>query len=155
MKQQVDDLIQQELIKHYDKYYRLAYSYVRNEADAMDVVQEGAYKAILKSDKLKQPEYVETWIYRIMINTALDYIKKYKKPYVELELVTKSTMDIYQDIDLSKAVEALGEPDKTIIKLRFFEDMKIDQIADIIEENVNTVKSRLYRTMKKLRVSLE
>ena len=50
-------LVHECLIKNYEKYYRMAYSYVFCEQDAMDIVQEGAYRAILKSDLLKQPEY--------------------------------------------------------------------------------------------------
>ena len=45
--------------------------------------------------------------------------------------------------------------DKAIIILRFFEDRKLDEIADILDENLSTVKSRLYRVMSKLRLQLE
>ena len=71
-------LVHECLIKNYEKYYRMAYSYVFCEQDAMDIVQEGAYRAILKSDLLKQPEYVDTWICKIVINEALRFLKKNK-----------------------------------------------------------------------------
>lgn len=153
--QDIQDRIQEELTTNYEKYYRLAYSYVRNEADAMDIVQEGAYKAILNSSQVKEISHIGTWIYRIIINESLNYIKKFKKPYIELELVTAQVQDTYEDFDLRKALEALNEPDKTIVKLRFFEDMPLAEIADVFDENVNTVKSRLYRSMKKLRILME
>ena len=57
-------LIHECLVQNYEKYYRMAYSYVFREQDAMDIVQEAAYRAILKSDLLKQPEYADTWICR-------------------------------------------------------------------------------------------
>ena len=63
-----EQAVERALTEGYEKYYRLAYSYVHNEADALDIVQEAAYKAILKSDSLKEPQYVETWVYRIVIN---------------------------------------------------------------------------------------
>lgn len=151
----IENKIQEELTSNYEKYYRLAYSYVKNEADAMDIVQEGAYKAILNSGQVKEISYISTWIYRIIINEALNYIKKFKKPYTELELVTAPTHDTYEDFDLRNALETLEEPDKTIVKLRFFEDMPLAQIADVTNENINTVKSRLYRAMKKLRILME
>ena len=47
-----ETLVHEQLVNHYDKYYRIAYSYVFQEQDAMDIVQEGAYRAILKSDSL-------------------------------------------------------------------------------------------------------
>lgn len=151
----IQNRIQEELTTNYEKYYRLAYSYVKNEADAMDIVQEGAYKAILNSSQVKEISYIGTWIYRIMINEALNYIKKFKKPYTELDLVTAHVQDTYEDFDLKKALETLEEPDKLIVKLRFFEDMQLAEIADVTNENINTVKSRLYRAMKKLRILME
>lgn len=68
--------IEQLLLENYNKYYRLAYSYVHHEADAADIVQNGAYKAIKNSDALKQEEYAQTWIYRIMLNEIFGYVKR-------------------------------------------------------------------------------
>ena len=65
-----EQAVERALTEGYEKYYRLAYSYVHNEADALDIVQEAAYKAILKSDSLKEPQYVETWVYRIVRRAA-------------------------------------------------------------------------------------
>ena len=53
-----------------------------------------------------------------------------------------------------RAIDALEDKDKAIIILKYFEDKKLEEIADILEENVNTIKSRLYRNMKKLRTVL-
>lgn len=53
---------------HYESIYLLAYSYVKNEADALDVVQEAAYKAVNGLSRLKQEEYFSTWLNRIIIN---------------------------------------------------------------------------------------
>ena len=69
-------LVHECLVKNYGKYYKIAYSYTFHEQDAMDVVQEGAYRAILKSDSLKQPEYADTWICRIMIREAIRFLEK-------------------------------------------------------------------------------
>lgn len=151
----IDELIQKNLTENYQNYYRLAYSYARNEADAMDIVQEGAYKAILKSSQLQNPDYIGTWIYRIMVNEALSLLRRSKNLYGELSDDLNTTEDHYEDMDLKDAIEGLGEPDGTIIKLRFYEDMKLEQIAAVIGENINTVKSRLYRSLKRLRLSLE
>lgn len=155
MKPQTDDLISACLIENYARFYRLAYSYVQREADAMDIVQEGAYKAILNSGSLKNINYIQTWIYRIMINEALAFIKKNKITYEPYDTIEQSSSDVYEDIDLKKTIENLGEPDKTIIKLRFFEDMKLEQIAGILGENLNTTKSKLYRALKTMKLSLE
>lgn len=153
MGQKKEEIIHRTLVEGYGKYYRLAYSYVHNEADAMDIVQEGAYKAILHSDSLKREEYADTWIYRIMIREAMNFLKKNSR-YTFWEENEEGKDDVYDNMDLRTAVDKLPVQDKTVIVLRFFEDMKLEQIAKVTDENVNTVKSRMYRALKKLRVSL-
>ena len=74
-----EQAVEGALTEGYEKYYRLAYSYVHNEADALDIVQEAAYKAILKSDSLKEPQYVETWVYRIVVNEACSFLRNRKE----------------------------------------------------------------------------
>ena len=155
MKNIMEDLIENYLIRNYDKYYRLAYSYVHNETDAMDIVQEGAYKAILRSETLKNPDYANTWIYRIMINEALAFIKKHKKDSYDISAVDISQSDHYIDYDLERAIDNLNATDKTIIILKFYEEYTLEEIADMTGEKLNTVKSRMYRTLKKLQISLE
>ena len=63
--------------------------------------------------------------------------------------------DVYCDIDLQRALDELADQDKLVVELRYFEDMKLEDIAAILGENVSTVKSRLYRSLKKLRGILE
>ncbi|MFT4145288.1 MAG: sigma-70 family RNA polymerase sigma factor [Mobilitalea sp.] len=155
MKNIMESLIENYLIRNYDKYYRLAYSYVHNETDAMDIVQEGAYKAILKSETLKNPDYANTWIYRIMINEALAFIKKHKKDSYDISAIDISQTDHYVDYDLEKAIDNLDATDKTIIILKFYEEYTLEEIADMTGEKLNTVKSKMYRTLKKLQISLE
>lgn len=154
MKTGLEEQIKQNIVDNYDRYYRLAFTYVRNEQDALDVVQEGAYKAILYGNSLRKPEYMSTWIYRIMINEALAFIKK-RPATAELEEgIEHGREDTYESIDMKRAIDSLGEPEATIIRLRFFEDLKIDQIAEILKENVNTIKTKLYRSLKKLKLEL-
>lgn len=63
-----EKIVEELLLSNYDQYYRLAYSYVHNDADAGDIVQNGAYKAIKNSGELQKEEYASTWLYRIMLN---------------------------------------------------------------------------------------
>ena len=118
-KDKKEQKIEQLLLENYNSYYRLAYSYVHNESDACDIVQNGAYRAILHSDTLRQEKYAE---------------------------------DTYENIDLQRALDMLPKEDKAVIELKYFEDMKLTEIAEVLNENVNTIKSRLYRGLKKLRV---
>ncbi len=143
------------LTDNYEKYYRLAYSYMRNEDDALDVVQESAYRAIRDCGKVKNKDYLSTWIYRIVVNTALDLLRKKKKETLTEELPEIPVADQYQETELRTILNQLDHKSKTIIILRYFEDLKLEDIADILGDNLNTVKARLYRSLKKLRLNLE
>lgn len=150
------ELIEQIILEKYNQYYRLAYSYVHNEADACDIVQMGAYKAIRKSSTLKKTEYAQTWLYRIMLNECFQHFKQPRDVSYEA-LSEQSDADLgffedhYANIDLQRALDLLPCKDKAIIVLKYFEDKTFEEIAELLDENISTVKSRLYRSMKKLR----
>lgn len=155
-----EEIVEEVILEHYNQYYRLAYSYVHNEADAEDIVQSGAYKALRASKTLRNPDYAKTWVYRIMLNEIFGFLRRpsmdsYEYMYDELGIEAESTEDNYTDIDLQRALDSLPERDKAVILMRFFENKKLEEIAVILNENLNTVKSRLYRGMKKLRMELE
>ena len=143
------------LIDQYERFYRLAYSYVHNEADALDVVQESACKAITQCKNLKDTEKLLPWLCRIVVNTSLDLLRSQVKEQPTEELPETATVDKYEEFDLKEALNRLEPKNCTIIILRYFEDIKIEDIALVVDENVNTVKARLYRSLKKLRVQLD
>lgn len=66
-----------------------------------------------------------------------------------------SYVDQYRDLDLMEVLKQLDPKDRTIIVLRYFEDMKIEDVAKATGDNVNTVKTRLYRALKRLKIDLE
>jgi RNA polymerase sigma-70 factor (ECF subfamily) len=70
------------------------------------------------------------------------------------EAETLSVYAQYKNSDLQNALASLTEEQKTLILLRFFEDRKLEEIAEMTDENVNTVKSRLYRTLRELKQKL-
>ncbi len=147
---QVEDLI----LSSYESMYRLAYSYVRNEDDAMDIVQESVYKAIKGAPSLKEPEHLKTWLWRIVINTALDFIRKHQYECTCEEIAEPAVEDSYSDFDTMEALKILDERERAVIILRFFEDRKIQDIAKILNLNTNTIKTILYRSLKKLKRKL-
>ena len=155
-----EKIVEDIILEQYNQYYRLAYSYVHNEADAEDIVQNGAYKALRNSKTLRNSEYAKTWVYRIMLNEIFNFLRQtkvvsYEYMQEEMGMEAESVEDKYADIDLQTALDSLPEQDKAIIVMKFFEDKKLEDIADILDENINTIKSRLYRSMKKLRIRLE
>lgn len=148
-------LIHECLVSNYEKYYRIAYSYTFQEQDALDIVQEGAYRAILKSDLLKHPEYADTWICRIIIHEAFRFLKE-KGRVVDLEKIPEEgKLDRMEDLDLKRALDKLDQKERTIVVLRYFEEEKLETIGQMLDMNVNTVKSRLYRALDKLKKYME
>ena len=149
--------IEEILLQNYDSYYRLAYSYVQNEADAGDIVQNGAYRAIRGSHTLEKTEYAATWVYRIMLNEIFRFCKVRNKNLVSLEEmpIEEGKEDVYKDVDLHRAINMLSPEDKAVVQLRFFEDKKLEDNAKILGQNDSTEKSRQNRSMKKLRLDLE
>ena len=151
-----EKIIEKIICDKYNSYYRMAYSHVQNALDAEDIVQEGAYRAMKNSASLKQIQYAETWVYRIMLNEMYRHMSKNKTVAMdEFILEGLETEDRYEDIDLRRALEQLQETDRVIIQLKYFEDRKLEELAEILELNVSTVKSRLYRGLRKLKVDLE
>ena len=155
-KKDKEEIVEETLLTEYDRYYRLAYSYVGNPDDAADIVQEGAYKAILHCGSLQNTSYVNTWLYRIVLNEIFAFCRRNQRERVlVVDVPEQGRDDIYEDVDLMKALQELDERDRAVIVLRYFEEYKLGEIADILEENVSTVKSRLYRGIKKLRLHME
>lgn len=148
--------LEKYIIDNIDKFYRLAYSYAKNQQYAEDIVDESVVRAIASIDSLKNIEYLGTWFYRIVINTANTYMKNQSKIIYIDEVIenTNTCNDNYTDTDLYNAVMNLKEPYRIIIILRFYEDMTIDKISKILGENINTVKTRLYKALELLRKNI-
>lgn len=156
-----EQIVENILIDNYRKYYCLAFSYVHNEADALDIVQEGAYKAILKSETLRNEEYAATWIYRIMLNEIFGFCRSRKASPLEDEMAGGSLLMSYDnsaccadEIDLYNAIKKLSEEEKKILQLRFFQGLRLDEVSEAMDMKLSTVKSKLYRAIEKLRLSM-
>lgn len=154
----INEQLLQKLIdvdKH--RLYRIAYIYVKNEEDALEIVQEAVYKAFLNIKKLKEPQYFNTWITKIIVNSSLDYIKKRNKVIYfgeEEELFGVGTKD-KEYLDLYDAVDKLQGTYKTVIILKYFEDLKIKDIAKILELSESNVKNYMHKALNMLRVQLK
>ena len=146
MEQTVRQQLSDYIVAHQEEFYRLAYSYVKNRDAALDVVQESIVKALAKSDTLRRPEYLKTWFYRILLNESMNHHRRAKR------LVPPApARDPGERLDLYDAIERLDWKEQTVVRLRFFEDMKLEEIARVTNTNLNTVKSRLYKSLRRLR----
>ena len=157
-------IAQEVLIEHIkenqDKLYKIAYTYTKNQESALDVVQEAITKSLENIHKLRNEEYVKTWFYRILINEAIKASKN-NKYFIDYDLVTSELYNdshesnLVESIDIYTIIQQLNQKLKTVIILRFFENLKIEEIAYITKTNSNTVKSRLYKGIEEIKKEIE
>lgn len=146
------------ITENQNKFYRLAYSYVHNREDALDIVQNTVCKALEHYGSLRNEDAIKTWIYRIVVNESLAILKKRKtvcpedSVQVEIPYVEKG---FDAEDDLYHQINCLEEETQTIIKLRFYEDLSLKEIAQTMDMNMNTVKAKLYRGLRALKILIE
>lgn len=158
MKRDLYDRIVAYIVENQNKFYRLAFSYVQNQEDALDAVQNSVCKALEHYSQIRNEEVIKTWFYRILVNESLKILKERKKiSGNEEEMASLSYEEKGFEIqdDLYSHINRLDEDTQKIIKLRFFEELSLKEIAQITELNLNTVKAKLYRGLKLLKVEIQ
>ncbi|WP_343769581.1 sigma-70 family RNA polymerase sigma factor [Clostridium malenominatum] len=139
--------------------YKIAYSYVNNVDDALDIVQDVIYKALTSIESLKNPQYFNTWLTRITINCAINHLRKSKKiVYVDESNIKDIGIDSTnreEIMDLRRELQKLDVKYKTVIILKYFEDMTLNEISQVLDLPINTVKTHLYRALEKLKINLK
>ena len=149
-------ILNEYITQNIDSAYRFAFTYVKNREDAEDVVSESMIKAMKYIGSLKNPQNIKAWFYKIISNTALNFIKKRNRTVsIDDRTPIPAANDDYSEINLESILNCLEQKYREIVVLRFLEDMKIGEIAQILEINENTVKTRLYKALKILRAEME
>lgn len=150
--------IEDYIIENQKYLYRIAFSYVKNKDDALEIVQNTIYKALSFSKKIRDLNSIKPWITKILINSCFDFLNKRCKGIFNDELVDSvedNNDSILDKIVLKYALDNLPLKLRTIIVLRFFEDFKIKDISNILDMKENTVKTNLYKALKILKINLE
>lgn len=139
------------LIAQYETmFYRIAFSYVRNEQDALEAMQELTYKCLKHIRTVKSPSYLKTWMVRVLINICLSMKKKQSRIVLtnSFEEIGSSNDELFEMNDI---VQKLTIEQQQLIHLKYIEDRHNQDIAAIQNIPEGTVKSRLHHTLKKLR----
>ena len=141
---------------YFDRLCREAYIRCKYEEDVKEIVQETIYKAYRNIRSLKEPQYFKTWLSRILINVANDYLRN--KGMVDLELDETSYVKevVIEDkieikIDLYNAIDELEDKYKDAVILRYIDDLKIEDISKILDRPVNTIKTHLRKALKDMK----
>ncbi|MCI3918706.1 sigma-70 family RNA polymerase sigma factor [Paenibacillus sp. TRM 82003] len=144
-----------------EELYRIAYVYMGNSEDALDVVQETAYRSFASIGELKEPRYFKTWLIRIAIRCAVDALRKRERTTpigperMELLQDGGAERDVSLALSLRELVETLEAEEKSVVLLRFHRDYTIREVADALGMPLGTAKTVLYRALKKLRIAAE
>jgi RNA polymerase sigma-70 factor, ECF subfamily len=141
-----------------EKLYKTAFIYVRNEEDALDVLQETIYKAFISIKQVKQPQFFNTWLTKILIRTAYDVLRKRKKLVFDENLISNisdgSSRNVEGKMDVINAISSLNKNYQTAIILYYYHDLTIHQIAETMGKPENTIKTNLRRAKIELKKSI-
>lgn len=147
------------IVENQDRFYRVAYSYTGNKEDALDAVQNAVCKALEAYEGIKNADAVRTWFYRILTNECLKIIKKRKKIILfddyggQEEAYCEQAYG--QGEDIRKELNKLEPDTRGIIILRYFEELSLKEVSGIMNLNLSTVKTKLYRGLKTLRENIQ
>lgn len=135
------------------RLYRTAYLYLGSEADALDAVDEAVYQALRALKQLRQPEFFETWLTRILINTCHKELRR-RKRLAEDALPETAGPDAYDGLPLKEAIRGLPEELRLVIILRFFAGYTQAETAAALEIPQGTAATRQRRALELLRLEL-
>ncbi|WP_192797446.1 sigma-70 family RNA polymerase sigma factor [Psychrobacillus glaciei] len=136
---------------HKEDLYRTAFAFLKNEHDAVEAMQEVTFRAFEKIHTVKKPNYMKTWLIRIMMNYCQDQLKK-KKRFISNEVLQEiGGYSVDSTMELEEAIASLSSDEQQLIFLKYFQNTKIKEIAEIKKIPEGTVKSRLHTALKSLR----
>lgn len=130
--------------------YKVAKTYLKNEEDVADAIQDTILSAYEHIGELKTVSYFKTWLTRILINHCTDVVRRQKRTVSMEQAEEQAGTWIESDYEFYDLLRELPEKDRSIFLLYYGEGFNIREIAELLEWNENTVKSRLQRGRKKL-----
>lgn len=134
-----------------DRSYRIAYSYLHDEAASMDAVCDAVEKALIHIKDLKDPEKFNTWFTRIVINQCKIHLRKSKSiVYTEDEemmgYVKRPPTD--EMLDLHALIEQQPPVTRMLIQMKYVQGYTLEEIAEMTDMPIGTVKTKIYNTIK-------
>lgn len=137
-----------------DALYRIAFLYLKNEASALEAVDEAVFLAYKNLKQLRHPEYFKTWITRILINVCKKELKRMKKqePY---DTSAELTYEDYDSLPLKDAIAALPEELRIIIHLHYLNEYTLAETAELLKLPQGTVATRHRKALALLRLEME
>lgn len=143
-----------------DRLYKMAFIYMKNEHDALEVFQQTVLEIIESIHQLRNPAYFSTWATRICINVSLKEIRKSKKVIAMDSLPIHDVVEennglMEEKLDLATVLYELDDKYRSALVLRFYHDYTVSQIADILDCPEGTVKTNLHRGLALLKTKMK
>ena len=140
--------------RHVDAVYRLCYSYMKNAADAEDMVQETFLRLIRSGQNFENDRHERAWLIVTASNLCKDQLKHWWRKTVALEEQEEAAQSASQNNDVLQAVMNLPANYKVVVYLYYYEEFTTQEIAKNLHCTESTVRSRLARARNKLKLSL-
>lgn len=147
--------------------FRLAWRLSGDEGAAEDIVQEALIKAWQKISEFRMESSFKSWLHRITVNTAMDYLRKHVRreqfetsgPDWEVDNGRADLPDPGRQIDIGAQTKAammkLSESERTALVLKHYEGHSIQEVAQIMETTTGASKQNIFRAVKKMRIALQ
>lgn len=136
-----------------NRLYRTALLYVGSESIALDAVDEAIYRGFKSLKKLRQPEYFETWMTRILINECKKELRRRKREQ-PIDTIPETAEERFDTLPLKDAILRLPGELKEIIILRYFSGFTLAETAETLEIPQGTVVTRQRRALRLLKLEL-
>lgn len=140
-----------ELIR--GRLYKTALLYMGNETLAMDVLDETVYKALCGYKKLRQNEFFDTWITRILINECHSEMRRQSR-YRPLDELRETATEDFDVLPLKEAIRRLPKDLKDVIILRYFSGYTLVETAEALQIPQGTAATRQRKALKLLKLGL-
>lgn len=148
------------ILQNQMKLYKIAKARLKNEADIEDVIQETMLILYTKLPKLRDNTKFNIWLYKILMNQCKDKYRRNKISFVSLETVENNktyseATNLEDKLMYEKILEIFSNQDKMILLLYYSNGYTTKQIAEILNKNENTIKTKLKRMREKIKKNWE
>ncbi|SFE02747.1 RNA polymerase sigma-70 factor, ECF subfamily [Lentibacillus persicus] len=162
-----EEILERVMIDYGSELVRLAFSYVKDQETAKDMVQNTFIKCYENLDNFRSESSVKTWLYRITINQCKDYLRSWHFRKVQAKSFLESAIGTIlpsaedkliknaESEEMKRLIFSLSQNYREVIFLYYYESLSINEISEVTKLNNNTVKTRLRRAKQKLKVLIE
>jgi RNA polymerase sigma factor (sigma-70 family) len=151
------------LDRHKDKAFNLAFRICGNREEAEEITQDSFLKAYRSLNGFKMKSSFATWLYRIVYNTSISYVRAKKKGVLSLEDFPADATDFardnsseeeadreYQKALVGFALQKINEEERGLITLYYYEEMSTEEISEVTGISKSNIKVRLFRARQKM-----